>query len=69
MEVNMKKDINYYQELMKSKFDWEDKIVKIANEIWKKKNEKLKAIQQLRLTEDQLRLFFKRKRIELEENE
>ena len=65
----MKKDFNYYQELMKGKFDWEDKIITISNEIWKKKNEKLKAAQQLRLTEDQLRLFFKRKRVELEEKE
>lgn len=63
------KDTNYYQQLMKSKFDWEDTMARLSNLIFRKKNEKLKAAQQLKLTEDQLRLFFKRKRIELEEKE
>lgn len=57
-----KKELEYYQNLMKQKFDWEDKIVTIGNEIWKKSNEKLKSIHQLRL-------FFKRERIEIEKNE
>jgi len=66
-ESMTKKDFNEYQNLMHQKFNWEDKIATINNLIWRKKNEKLKASQQLRLVEDGLRVFFKRKRIELEE--
>lgn len=62
-----KKDFNDYQNLMNQKFDWEDRKVKIFQEIRKLKNEDLHCSQQLRLVEDQLRLFFKRKRLEIEE--
>lgn len=64
-----KKDFNEYQNLMNQKFDWEDKKVKIFQKIIKLKNEDLHCSQQLRLIEDQLRLFFNRKRIEIKEEE
>ena len=64
-----KKDFNEYENLMKQKFDWEDKKVKIFQEITKLKNENLHCGQQLRLVEDQLRLFFNRARLEIKEEE
>ena len=64
-----KKGFDEYQALMKQKFDWEDKKVKVFQDIRKLKNEDLHCSQQLRLVEDQLRLFFNRKRIEIQEKE
>ena len=69
MTTKSKKDFKYHQSLMNQKFDWEDKKVKIANQIFKLRNENLHCCQQLRLTEDQIRMFFNRKRIEVEEEE
>lgn len=54
---------------MKQKFDLEDNIKIIGHDIWIKGREKLKAHQQLRIVEDQVRNFFNRKRIEFEEEE
>ena len=62
-----KKDFNEYQKLMEQKFNWEDRKVNIFQEIRKLKNEDLHCSQQLRIVEDQLRLFFNRKRLEKEE--
>lgn len=66
---NTKKDYEVYQNLMSNKFDLEDRMAKIFNERWKLNNENTQCARQLRLTEDELRLFFKRKRIELKEDE
>jgi hypothetical protein len=64
-----KKEFNEYQNLMKQKFDLEDKMKTIGHDIWLKKNENIQAGKQLALVEDQLRLFFDRKRLEFDEEE
>ena len=63
-----KKDFEEYQDLMKDKFDLEDRMAKITNERWRLNNENTKCGQQLRIVEDQLRGIFNRIRIELEQN-
>ena len=67
--MNSKKDFNEYQKLMKDKFDLEDKIKTIGHDRWLKKNQLIQAGRQLALVEDQLRLFFDRKRLEFEEED
>lgn len=67
MKKNSKNDIEHYQILMNQKFDWEDRKIRIFQDIRKLKNEDLHCSQQLRLVEDGLRIFFKRKRIEIKE--
>ena len=67
--TKQKKDFKLYQELMKQKFDLEDKIKVTGHDIWLKKNEKLKCHKQLGLVEDQVREFFQRKRIEFEDED
>lgn len=60
-----KKCFGDYQNLMKQKFDLEDRMDTIANERWKLNNENTKCGQQLRIVEDQIRDMFNRIRIEL----
>ncbi|KKK58079.1 hypothetical protein LCGC14_3048040 [marine sediment metagenome] len=67
MTTKSKKDFKYHQSLMNQKFDWEDKKVKVFQDIRKLKNEDLHCSQQLRLVEDQIRSMFNRFRIKLKE--
>jgi len=67
MVKNSKKDFNEYQRITKQKFDLEDKITTIRHNVWEEKNEVLQTLRQLRLVEDQLRLFFNRQRLEFKE--
>ena len=66
--ANNKKSLEDWQILMKQKHDWEDRMDNIANEKWRLNNENTKCGQQLRLVEDQLRMFFDRKRVELKKD-
>ena len=60
------KELELYPQLMKQKFDLEDRMAKIGNERWRLNNENTKCGQQLRLVEDELRVLFDRMRVELE---
>ncbi len=68
MSKNSKKDFNEYENLMRNKFDIEDRIAKIHNEKWKLNNENVKCGLQLRLVEDQIRSMFNRFRIEIKKD-
>ena len=64
-----KKDFKDYERITLQKFDWEDKKAKIFNKIQELRREDLHCSQQLRIVEDQLRLFFGRIRIELKKDD
>ena len=67
-EKQSKKDFDEYQRITKQKFDLEDKITTIRHNVWEERNEVLQTLRQLRLVEDQLRIFFNRERLEFKED-
>ena len=64
-----KKNLNKYENLMKQKFDLQDRMANIFNERWKLNNENTKCSKQLALVEDQVRTIFNRFRVELKKDD
>jgi len=52
-----------YQRITSTKFDLEDRIDTLGHDIWVMKNERLKAQQQLKKKENELRNLFNRQRL------
>lgn len=68
MKMASSKDFDTYQKFTIDRFNLENEKVRIGNKIFRLKNENLKYSQQIRIIDDQLRVFFDMQRVKVEKD-